>query len=320
MDLVKKFPVDKVKFHPDWPYRKEKGFLDGLTKSLGGKNGILQPIGLTRDHFLVYGSRRLAAAKKNGWTTIPALIMDLDSPLQAMKEENEGRLQFNQSEMTAIMRAVELDERKKAKSRQDAGLNKGRSRVGNISHTEEGRAVDNAAAAFGKSGKTFEAMKKVDEAATEELKDAWNEGIVTTSDAASIVDEPAKIQKEAVKRVRKGKAKTVKGAAKQIKDETKILFDREGNEVPKRLRDVFVSNIFQDSIANLKHVATVARNTDAWNPFFLIGQAMDRIEQLLTFFEQSIPHVICPHCKGEECNKCCKAGWLPEWRWKEERS
>jgi ParB family chromosome partitioning protein len=54
--------------------RKELGDIDSLAKSMEDL-GLLQPIVVTQDLWLVDGERRLTAAKKLAWTEIPAVVM-----------------------------------------------------------------------------------------------------------------------------------------------------------------------------------------------------------------------------------------------------
>jgi hypothetical protein len=215
---TREIEIDKIKLNPDWPYRKEMGYLDGLMKSMDGPDGLLQAIGVNTKLEIVWGFRRFNAAKQKGWKTILARVVDLKNPLAAMKAENEDRKPFTASEMVAMMRSIEVEERKKAQGRKaHGGTGPGRNASGNISRSVPGNATDHAAAAFGLSGKTFEAMKKVDANATEEVKEVWNEGSVSHWDAASVAKEPAAVQKAAAKSVKAGESKTLREGARKAK-------------------------------------------------------------------------------------------------------
>ena len=69
------------------------------------KNGQLQQIGITPDNHLVYGGRRLEAAKLLGWTEIDVKEVDCDS-LLAEQDENVVRKAFTVSEQLAIAAAL----------------------------------------------------------------------------------------------------------------------------------------------------------------------------------------------------------------------
>ncbi len=200
--------IKNVKLHPDWPYRKELGNIDSLARSMNGPNGQLQAICIDTSGYLVWGLRRFHVAKKNEWTHILARIIDFSDPLVAMREENENRLNFSQSELTRLMRCIEATERTKAKVRRTAGVQE------KFPDGSTGQARDKAAAPFGFSGKTFEAMKIVDDHGTHELKTAWDAGDISTHDAANVATLSADIQNQAVADVKAGKVRTVFDAAK----------------------------------------------------------------------------------------------------------
>jgi ParB-like chromosome segregation protein Spo0J len=309
-------PIERIKMHPDWPYRKELGFIDGLAKSMNGKNGQLQPIGIDTSAFLIWGRRRLEASKKLGWTEILCRIVDFSDPMTAMKEENENRLNPTPSEMTAIMRCIEASERAKGKARQKIG-GKGKEIFPDPSET--GQARDKAAEAFGLSGKTFEAMKTIEDQGTEKLKDAWNAGEISTHDAASAASEPPNVQNEAVKRVRKRKAKTAKQAVKDIKDEhePEEIVDDDGYAVPARLREIFAwVERFRSLERSLRKIATELKAAEGSAAYRLAVQGMT--DQLLLStanltganrFHEIRPAVVHRDCGGEGCAGC-RNGYL----------
>lgn len=85
-------------------FRKDFGDLGELAESL--KAGLLQPIGVTPKHELVFGERRMLAAKALGWKTIPVRIVDVPSILEGMLTENVMRKDYTVSERVAIYRAI----------------------------------------------------------------------------------------------------------------------------------------------------------------------------------------------------------------------
>lgn len=95
--------VAKVKVGPR--ARKDMGDLDALAASMD-ELGLLQPIGVTSDAWLVFGARRLEAAKRLGWQFIPVVTVDVDS-LVAERDENEVRKGFTPSERVEIARQIE---------------------------------------------------------------------------------------------------------------------------------------------------------------------------------------------------------------------
>jgi len=82
-------------------YRKEMGDLEGLAQSINGGQ-LLQPIGVTPDHELVFGLRRLLAFRDIlKRATIPARIVDVT--LLGQIDENVLRKDFTLTERIAIV-------------------------------------------------------------------------------------------------------------------------------------------------------------------------------------------------------------------------
>ena len=61
--------------------RKEIGNIDSLCKSINSI-GLLHPIIITSDNYLVSGQRRFEAIKKLGWTAVPARKIDFKHGVQ----------------------------------------------------------------------------------------------------------------------------------------------------------------------------------------------------------------------------------------------
>jgi ParB-like chromosome segregation protein Spo0J len=88
--------------------RKDVGDIDTLARSMS-EIGMLEPIGVTTDHQLVFGERRILAAKLLGWETIAARIVDTGSIIRGEYAENEIRKDFTPSERLAIAEAIEKE-------------------------------------------------------------------------------------------------------------------------------------------------------------------------------------------------------------------
>lgn len=85
--------------------RKDHGDLNELAESMN--KGLLQPIGITAQDVLVFGERRLLAARDIlGWTKIPARIVDVESVLHGQFAENLMRKEYTVSERVAIVEAM----------------------------------------------------------------------------------------------------------------------------------------------------------------------------------------------------------------------
>ena len=178
--------------------RKEVGCLDPLERSLESV-GQLQAIGITTDNVLVFGERRLRAAKRIGWTEIEARIVDCDS-LMAERDENQIRKDFTPTESVAIAMAIQ------GRMVGRVGNPSLKANSGNISGIERGDSRDIAARAAGLgSGKTLEAARRVIEHGTPELIEAMDARAVSIHGADKLAKLPAEEQREAVKAKREGR-------------------------------------------------------------------------------------------------------------------
>lgn len=85
--------------------RKELGDISGLTESLRN-HGQLTPIIINRKHELIAGFRRLQAAKKLGWKSIEAVMINRPTEQQKLEveiEENIQRLDLSPEEIAEGM-------------------------------------------------------------------------------------------------------------------------------------------------------------------------------------------------------------------------
>src|SRR5262249_8732968 len=136
-------------------HRKDMGDIAGLAASIG-ELGLLHDIGITPDGKLIWGERRLHAAKLLGWTEIPVRVrddIDPDDAVRCERAENECRKDFPLSEAVAIKRRLEPRERAAAKERQGTRTDK---HPGKLPTSSTGRAADKAAKATGMARRTLE--------------------------------------------------------------------------------------------------------------------------------------------------------------------
>ncbi len=81
--------------------RKENGDIDSLMDSIR-MHGLMNPIVISEKYELIAGFRRLSAAKKLGWETISANVVDAKTKLTRLElelEENIQRLDFTEDEI-----------------------------------------------------------------------------------------------------------------------------------------------------------------------------------------------------------------------------
>jgi ParB-like nuclease family protein/MT-A70 protein len=145
-------------------HRREMGDVAGLAASMA-ELGLLQAIGVTPGSTLIWGQRRLRAAKLLGWTEITVNVVDLHDIARGEYAENVHRKDFTLSEAVAIKRALEPIERAAAKERQGTRTDK---HPGKLPTSSTGRAADKAAKATGMARRTLEKAEAIVDAAEAE--------------------------------------------------------------------------------------------------------------------------------------------------------
>lgn len=110
--------LNTIQVRPDTSTKE----MDGLVRSLKKEGGLLQPIGLCnskelaeypdKKYHLIWGQRRIYAAKKLGWTEIDARIWDMNEILEAGEirskaiAENEFRYDMSKEEIRKAVKKV----------------------------------------------------------------------------------------------------------------------------------------------------------------------------------------------------------------------
>ena len=141
-------------------HRKDMGNVRVLADSIA-EVGLLHPVVVTEDHKLIAGQRRLAACKMLGWRDVPVNVVPLTEIVRGEFAENIVRKGFLPSEIEAIRRALEPQEKKAAKGRMAEG-----GKGGKLSTPS--RARDKVAAVAGISGRTLDKIRDVCDAAEAE--------------------------------------------------------------------------------------------------------------------------------------------------------
>lgn len=104
-------------------HRKDLGEIDVLAASID-RHGLLQPITVNLDGFLICGARRLTAIKKLGWKTVRVWvrsgISDRLGQLLAEQDENVLHKPLNQIEAAALYRELKALLAEDARRRQEA--------------------------------------------------------------------------------------------------------------------------------------------------------------------------------------------------------
>lgn len=175
--------------------------------------GQLQPIGITEDHVLIFGARRIRALSYLGHATVLARVITAESVLQAEYDENECRTEFTLSERVAIGKALE-DERKRKHYGADVADQK---KPQNFAGSFKGDTRELAARKAGfNNHTTYEQTKAVVETGVPELVAAMDAGDVAPSAAAQLAKLPVAEQLELVAA---GKQE-MKRAAKKLREKS----------------------------------------------------------------------------------------------------
>jgi ParB family chromosome partitioning protein len=175
-DVTRDLPIDRIEVGKR--FRKDPGDIEALAESFSTV-GLLQPVVVTGPdpegrYELVAGARRLLAAQRLGWATIPVRVAnDLRTALdrlRAERDENTCRKDLTLSEAVALGKALEPLQQAEARRRQaEAGPKKGRGKKrsgsGKLPGADKGDTRDKVGEAVGLSGRTYEKAKAVVEAA-----------------------------------------------------------------------------------------------------------------------------------------------------------
>lgn len=101
-------------------HRKDLGDLKKLADSMRDL-GLLQPVAVDGNGVLVFGERRLAAARSLGWERIPANVVDTYGDrlraLRMERDENTERKAMTASELVALDEALEKSRKEELKER-----------------------------------------------------------------------------------------------------------------------------------------------------------------------------------------------------------
>jgi ParB family chromosome partitioning protein len=101
-------PIDEITIGTR--HRKGLGNLDSLATDIGVQ-GLFQRIGVTPEHELVFGLRRLVACRDRlGWTSIPARVVRVSSIARGEFAENLIRKSYTPSERVAIVETLLFQE------------------------------------------------------------------------------------------------------------------------------------------------------------------------------------------------------------------
>lgn len=188
-------------------FRKEMGDLKGLALSIN-EGELLQPIGITPDHELVFGERRLRACRDIiGRETIPARIVDVHSMLLGQIDENVLRKDFTFTERIAIVDSLRSFQHG-GDRRSDQARN---SSLGSLS-------LANACKFVGLSEDTYRRAKFVTDNGVPELAEAMDSGILSIHAAETLAKRASpEEQRECLTKPLNESRATARNVQKQIR-------------------------------------------------------------------------------------------------------
>ncbi len=199
-------------------HRQDLGDIPALARSMK-EIGLLQPIGLTPDNRLIFGERRILAARTLGWEEIAVVRVHIESIVLGEFAENELRKDFTPSERVSIGQAIEEYLGNRQGQRTDKEDNETRDQLRqNFAEVAAGKRTEDIAAeraGFG-NRETYRQAKAVVHNGAPQLVEAVDQKQVSISDAAKVLDQPPEVQAEAVEAKRNGQTRTVVAAAKKI--------------------------------------------------------------------------------------------------------
>ena len=89
--------------------RQDMGDITALAESMK-RYGQISPIVINSDKVLIAGGRRLEAARSLGWSSISAVVAEINDELTMLeyeREENVQRMNFSPSEETAAVEKLQ---------------------------------------------------------------------------------------------------------------------------------------------------------------------------------------------------------------------
>ena len=244
-------------------FRQDLGNINDFAAHLD-EAGLFHPIGITPSNELIFGQRRLEAAKQLGWEHIPARVIDPGSLLLAEWAENEFRKELTPSERVEIGKEVEKllgNRRGNPKIRKKPAENPIPQLVGELEGRESAEVA--ASTAGFDNPETYRQAKKVVANGTPTLVEAMDAGDISIKDAATVASEPESVQEEAVESVKAGKVKTARQAVNGTKDGFAKIDEWLGKVV--READALQANVMDRYAQDFKKNLDITRRSlKAW--------------------------------------------------------
>jgi ParB-like chromosome segregation protein Spo0J len=279
--------------------------------------GVREPIRVTQAMTIISGHRRAAAAIEAGLTEVPVVIEGEALDDFAIRRElivsNKQRAKSTEqiarefSELAAV-------ETELAKQRQaSTGTAPGRKKNASVKNdgSDNGEAVEKAAAAVGLSKNTAKKAKAV-VAAIDQAEAAGK-----TAKAADLRDTLNNKSVAAAHRKATGSTGTAM-KAEQATD-SPVGLDAVGQPIPRRLDKAFAGRTTCDAVlvqlSQIQKEANKFAELPGGEVFKQNAQAVAiDIKNVRAAWRFARPFAVCPKCKasGKDCEACDQRGWVTE--------
>jgi 16S rRNA G966 N2-methylase RsmD len=234
-------PIDQIKIGER--FRKDIGDIASLAKSIR-ELGLLHPIVVDSDNYLIAGLRRIKAVKMLGWTKIPAYLIplkELEELVEGEIQENVVRLNFTPLEIDAIRKHFEPKLKVEAEKQQEASLPKEGQKGFQCSGNFPPHKTRDVIGSFvGKSGKTVEKIKEVAEAAEKEPEKYLDLAVEMNSGKRSVDSAFKELKK------RRKKEKQLGSQTPFVSDNIPTLIEGKFEEKTKTMADNSIDVIITD--------------------------------------------------------------------------
>ena len=297
--------IDKVIVDPNRYFLRERIELEDLKQSVADL-GMVQPIGIDGENYLLYGFRRLLVAKALGMTDVPATRHDILNKLEGLRiirDENKRRRDFVPSEAVNLANMIIAEEEREA----EAEKRKHRGHPDAPKPVEEpGRVLDRIAAEVGMSRVTLQKAEKVVQAAAEDPKLQY---LVDEMDRTGLVN--GAYNKLQTANAENGEEKKPPPARKKKKN---VPVDRIGYPLPPKCIEAFThGKTFEGVARSINEIEKAVKALMGKRGTRLMGDTLQPgLKKLREHIQRNVPTHVCPYCKGERegCTGCANEGWV----------
>lgn len=92
------------------------------------------------------------------------------------------------------------------------------------------------------------------------------------------------------------------------------IYDSQGQEVPRRLREVFTDPFWDEALQQLRSIYQQVKAHPERYRYLLQFDITETLVKLEDALRLSRPVLVCPGCGGKRCAECLQTGWWPQTR------